>query len=61
MSRAKRYNDEPKLNIKKVIAVILAIVVIIMFVFAIKILLQHSKKRGNITAKSYYTQMKNGE
>ena len=54
MSRAKRYNDEPKLNIKKVIAVILAIVVIIMFVFAIKILLQHSKKRGNITAKSYY-------
>lgn len=54
MSRAKRYNDEPKLNIKKVIAVILAIAVVIMFIFAIKTLLQNSKKKGNITAQSYF-------
>lgn len=54
MSRAKRYNDEPKLNIKKVIAVILAIAVIIMFIFAIKTLLQNSKKKGNVTAQSYF-------
>ena len=36
MSRGRRYNNEPKLNIKKVIAVIIAIIVIVMFVIAIK-------------------------
>ena len=35
MSRGRRY-EEPKLNMKKVFAVILAIVVIIMSVFIIK-------------------------
>lgn len=35
MSRGKRY-EEPKLNIKKVIAVIVAILVIIMFGIMIK-------------------------
>lgn len=54
MSRAKRYSNEPKLNIKKVIAVILAIIVIIMFIFAIKTLLSNSKKQGKVTATSYY-------
>ena len=32
----RRYDQEPKLNIKKVFAVILAILVIIMFVYIIK-------------------------
>lgn len=54
MSRAKRYNNEPKLNIKKVIAVILAIAVIIMFIFAIKTLLANSKNQENLTTTSYY-------
>ena len=36
MERGKRYYEEPKLNIKKVIAVIVAILVVIMFVFTIK-------------------------
>ena len=38
MSRAKgrRYDKEPKLNMKKVIAVILAIIVIVMFVIIIR-------------------------
>ena len=34
MSRGRRY-EEPKLNLKKVFAVILAIVVFIMFIFMI--------------------------
>ena len=33
MSRGKRYDEEPKLNIKKVFAVIIAIIVIIMLIF----------------------------
>ena len=36
MSRGKRYEGEPKLNIKKVFAVLIAIAVIIMFVIGIK-------------------------
>lgn len=36
MSRGKRYDGEPKLNFKKVFAVIIAIAVIIMFVIGIK-------------------------
>ena len=36
MSRGKRYEGEPKLNIKKVFAVLIAIAVIIMFIIGIK-------------------------
>ena len=36
MSRGKRYEQEPKLNLKKVFAVVIAIAVVIMFVFIIK-------------------------
>ena len=37
MGRGRRYNnDEPKLNIKKVVAVIITILVIIMFVILIR-------------------------
>ena len=35
MSRGKRYNGEAKLNMKKVLAVIIALLVIVMFVFVI--------------------------
>lgn len=53
MSRGRRY-DEPKLNIKKVIAVIVAIVVLVMFIIAIKNLLDTSKKEENTSVISYY-------
>lgn len=43
-SRGKRYNGEKKLNIKKVIAVIIAILVIIMFIIGIKELLKGDAK-----------------
>ena len=39
MSRGRRYSNEPKLNIKKVIATIVAVIVVIMFVISIKKLL----------------------
>lgn len=44
MSRGKRYDTEPKLNMKKVFAVIIAIAVIIMFIFIIKKLLVKDKE-----------------
>lgn len=57
MSRGKRYDSEPKLNIKKVVAVIIAFLVIIMFIVGIKELLKAGK--GNIKEKTfpigYYT------
>ena len=46
MSRGKRYDTEPKLNMKKVFAVIIAIAVIIMFIFIIKKLLVKDKEEG---------------
>ena len=39
MSRGRRYSNEPKLNVKKVIAVVIVIIVIIIFVIALKNLL----------------------
>ncbi|MBQ2937416.1 MAG: WG repeat-containing protein [Clostridia bacterium] len=54
MSRGRRYDDEPKLNMKKVFAVIIAIIVIIMFIFMIKGLLTKDTKTGKIISKSYF-------
>lgn len=55
MSRGKRYSHEPKLNIKKVIAVILVIVVIVMFAIAIKKLINSDEANNNIVATTYFT------
>jgi len=44
MSRGKRYDTEPKLNYQKVFAVIIAIAVVIMFVFIIKNVLKEREK-----------------
>lgn len=52
MSRGKRY-EEPKLNLKKVFAVILAIIVVIMFIFIIKGILTKDKEQSKITSKDY--------
>ena len=54
MSRGKRYNSEPKLNIKKVIAVILVFAVIAVFVVAIKKIV-FTDNTANITAKTYFS------
>ena len=54
MSRGRRYNNEPKLNIKKVIAVIVAIAVIVMFVIAIKNLLNSDSSSSNLVSTTYF-------
>lgn len=54
MSRGRRYSHEPKLNIKKVIAVAVAFAVIIMFVIAIKNLLNSDSSASNLVSKSYF-------
>lgn len=54
MSRGRRYNNEPKLNIKKVIAVIIAIIVIIMFVIAIKNLLSSDSSSSKLVSTTYF-------
>ena len=57
MSRGRRYNnDERKLNMKKVFAVIIAIIVIAMFIIGMKELLKGSSKTNEKTfALAYYT------
>ena len=54
MSRGRRYINEPKLNIKKVIGVIVAFVVIIMFIIAVKNLLSSDSSTNNLISTSYF-------
>ena len=61
MSRGKRYDTEPKLNIKKVFAVVIAIAVIIMFVFMVKGLLTEDNTTGKIMSKSYFAAYKDNK
>ena len=61
MSRGKRYNEEPKLNLKKVFAVIIAIIVLIMFIFIIKSFLSKDKNTGKITSTTYFTLYKDNK
>ena len=51
MSRGKRYDTEPKLNYQKVFAVIIAIAVVIMFIFIMKNVL---KDRDKLIGKNEY-------
>ena len=62
--RARRYEDEPKLNIKKVIAVLVFILVVIMFIIGIKSLLNSKNMEtatGKIGTVTYYTAYDNGK
>ncbi len=61
MGRGRRYSTEPKLNLKKVFAVILAIVVLIMFIFIIKNALTQGKDKGKISSVSYFTLYKDNK
>lgn len=61
MSRGRRYDSEPKLNMKKVFAVIIAIIVIIMFIFIIKGLLSKDTTSGKITTKNYFASYKDNK
>lgn len=61
MSKGRRYDAEPKLNIKKVFAVIIALAVIVMFIFIIKGLLSKDKTTGKISSQSYFTIFKDNK
>lgn len=54
MSKGRRYNGEEKLNYKKVVAVIAAIAVIIMFIFIIKNLVTKAKETDKTTKIGYF-------
>ena len=60
MSRGKRYNDEQKLNPKKVIAVLAVVGVIILFVIGINNLIKKKEQTQNyFTEVAYYTMLQN--
>ncbi len=62
MSRGRRYDNEPKLNMKKVFAVIIAFAVIIMFIFIIIDLLDGDSILSNKNfATAYYTAYENNK
>lgn len=62
MSRGRRYDDTPKLNVKKVIATIVAIIVLIMFVISIKNLLSRTFITKNVsTVDTYFPAYTNGK
>ena len=61
-SRGRRYDNEPKLNIKKVIATIIAIVVFIMFVLSLKNLLtKEEKPKEVVNVETYFSSMQDGK
>ena len=59
--RGRRFEQEPKLNIKKVAAVLIAIAVVIMFVFIIKGILSKGGDSGKITSKNYFVAFKDNK
>ena len=60
MNRGRRY-EEPKLNLKKVFAVILAIIVIIMSVIIIRGIFLKENQTGEITSKTYFAAYKDNK
>ena len=60
MSRGKRY-EEPKLNLKKVFAVIIAFIVLIMFIFMIRGLFARDEEQTRIISKDYFAVFQNNK
>lgn len=60
-SKGRRYEQEPKLNFKKVLAVLIAIAVVVMFVFIINGILSKGEDKGKITSQSYFTVFKDNK
>lgn len=62
MSRGKRYNDEQKLNVKKVLAVLIAIALVAMFVIGVKNLLKKETVQvNNFSEISYFCIYQDGK
>jgi hypothetical protein len=61
-SRGKRYDAEPKLNVKKVVATIIAIIVFIMFVLSLKNLFtKENKPKEVVSVTTYFSSFKDGK
>ena len=55
-SRGRRFDENPKLNVKKVIATIVALIVVVMVVISIKNLLTSAPKTQDVsTVKTYFS------
>ena len=61
MSRGRRFDDEPKLNIKKVIATVIALIVIIMVIVSIVALFNKKEVVQVNEPVEYSIQIINGE
>lgn len=60
--RGKRFDNEPKLNIKKVLAFVIAIAVVIMVFVSVKNLLTKEKKNQDVSVKTaYFTIIENNK
>ena len=53
-SRGKRYDDKPRLNIKKVLATIIAVLVFIMFIISLRNLLKPEDKTVDVAYVTNY-------
>lgn len=60
-NRGRRYDSEPKLNLKKVAGVIIAIAVIVMVILSIINLVKSSNNKVEVKNYSYYTVYENGK
>lgn len=61
-ARGKRYDEKPKLNIKKVLATIIAIIVFIMFIISLRNLLTLDEKPKELSSvTTYFTVFANGK
>lgn len=54
MGRGRRFDSEPKLNMTKVIGVIVAVAIIIMFISVVKGLFTKDDSAGKVTSNSYF-------
>ena len=62
MSRGRRFKEtKPKLNIKKVIAVIMALLVLMMFIVAVKTLTKKDFNNIDLKSTSYFSLYTNGK
>ena len=61
MARGKRYDNEPKLNMKKVFGVIIAFIVLIMIITSIVKILKNNPDENWISTSSYYSSYQNGK
>lgn len=60
-TRGRRYDNEPKLNLKKVAGVIVAIAVIIMIIISLVNIVKKSDQTVEVKVYSYYTSYENGK